>query len=109
MNDHMNFPALVDAIQQVHTQCAVQANRAVNMSLTIRNWVIGWYIREYEQKRCGSGPVWRSFARKIVRAFDCSRFQGTHRTVPAIVQAICFCVPWNVAGADRQFELAPIP
>ncbi len=45
----MNFSALVAAIRQVHEQCAVQATRAVNVSLTLRNWAIGWYIREYEQ------------------------------------------------------------
>lgn len=45
----MDFPALVSAIRQVHEQCAAQAGRAVNVSLTLRNWAIGWYIREYEQ------------------------------------------------------------
>ena len=45
----MNFAALVAAIQQAHEHCAAQANRAVNLGLTLRNWVIGWYVREYEQ------------------------------------------------------------
>ena len=45
----MNFTALVSAIRQVHEYCAGQAKRAVNVGLTVRNWVIGWYIREYEQ------------------------------------------------------------
>jgi len=45
----MDFSALVDAIQQVHEQCAAQAGKAVNISLTMRNWAIGLYIREYEQ------------------------------------------------------------
>ena len=44
----MNFPALVDAIRQVHEHCAAQATRAVNLSLTLRNWVIGGYIHHYE-------------------------------------------------------------
>jgi predicted nuclease of restriction endonuclease-like (RecB) superfamily len=39
----------VAAILQAHEQCVAQATRAVNVSLTLRNWVIGWYIREYEQ------------------------------------------------------------
>ena len=34
----MDFTALVDAIRQAHAQCAAQANRAVNVSLTLRNW-----------------------------------------------------------------------
>jgi predicted nuclease of restriction endonuclease-like (RecB) superfamily len=45
----LDFALLVDAIREVHEQSAVTASRAVNVALTLRNWVIGWYIREYEQ------------------------------------------------------------
>lgn len=45
----LDFPALVEAIRQVHEQCALRVKRAVNVGLTMRNWVIGAYIREYEQ------------------------------------------------------------
>lgn len=45
----LDFDALVAAIQQLHERCAAQAGRAVNVSLTVRNWAIGCHIREYEQ------------------------------------------------------------
>ena len=45
----MNFKKLVDSIQQIHDQLSDQACRAVNTSLTLRNWLIGLYIQEYEQ------------------------------------------------------------
>ena len=45
----LNFTALVDAIRQVHEQSTAVVNRTVNTTLTLRNWVIGGYIREYEQ------------------------------------------------------------
>ena len=44
----LNFTTLVDSIRQVHEHCAAQANRAVNLSLTLRNWVIGGYVHRYE-------------------------------------------------------------
>lgn len=44
----MNFSGLVAVIQQTHTVFSVQANKAVNVSLTLRNWCIGLYIAEYE-------------------------------------------------------------
>ncbi|NOQ23472.1 MAG: DUF1016 family protein [Candidatus Aegiribacteria sp.] len=44
-----NFENLVNVIRQTHEYMAIQAGRAVNISLTMRNWVIGCYIREYEQ------------------------------------------------------------
>jgi predicted nuclease of restriction endonuclease-like (RecB) superfamily len=44
-----NFEKLVGTIPQVHEEMAAQASRAVNVSLTLRNWLIGFYIAEYEQ------------------------------------------------------------
>jgi len=44
-----NFAALVEAVRLVHDQSAAVASRAVNVSLTMRNWLIGWHIYEYEQ------------------------------------------------------------
>jgi hypothetical protein len=45
----LDFEKLVGAIQQVHAELTAQASRAVNVSLTLRNWMIGCYINEYEQ------------------------------------------------------------
>jgi len=45
-----SFADLVHSIQQVHDELAIQASRAVNVSLTLRNWLIGRYIAEYELK-----------------------------------------------------------
>ncbi len=45
-----DFSALVVTITSVHRALAEQAARAVNISLTLRNWLVGAYIREYEQQ-----------------------------------------------------------
>ncbi|MBW2069584.1 MAG: DUF1016 family protein [Deltaproteobacteria bacterium] len=47
-SDVTNFSHLVSAIKSVHENLAAQAGRAVNISLTLRNWLIGAYIAEYE-------------------------------------------------------------
>lgn len=47
-NPKMNFNELTVAIKQVHDQLAAQASKAVNISLTLRNWLIGAYIAKYE-------------------------------------------------------------
>lgn len=44
----LDFATLVDAVRSVHEHCAAQASRAVNVSLTLRNWLIGAYVHEYE-------------------------------------------------------------
>jgi len=43
-----DFSTLVTAIHQVDENMAAQAGRAVNVSLTLRNWMIGAYIDKYE-------------------------------------------------------------
>ena len=50
MGSKLTFNELVASIQEVHEQLAAQAGKAVNVSLTLRNWVIGCYLREYEQR-----------------------------------------------------------
>lgn len=46
----MDYGALVAAIEQAHDQAQRQAVQAVNVALTLRNWLIGYYIVEYEQQ-----------------------------------------------------------
>lgn len=45
-----NFPLLISSIESVHNELQAAASQAVNKSLTIRNWLIGYYIVEFEQK-----------------------------------------------------------
>lgn len=49
MNKDLTFEKLVSSIKQVHEELAAHAAKAVNISLTLRNWIIGCYIYEYEQ------------------------------------------------------------
>lgn len=44
----LSFERLVATIGQAHADLAAQASRAVNASLTLRNWLIGFHIAEYE-------------------------------------------------------------
>ncbi|MEY5041047.1 MAG: hypothetical protein RLZZ414_586 [Bacteroidota bacterium] len=46
----MYFNNLVSVIEQTHHHFQQQAIKAVNVSLTIRNWLIGFYIVEFELK-----------------------------------------------------------
>jgi predicted nuclease of restriction endonuclease-like (RecB) superfamily len=46
----MNFELLIETISKTHSHFQQQAAKAVNVSLTLRNWLIGYYIVEFEQK-----------------------------------------------------------
>ena len=43
-----DFAGLVEAVGRVHEECAGAVARTINTTLTLRNWVIGYYIGEYE-------------------------------------------------------------
>lgn len=45
----MNFNLLVSSIEQTHQHFQQQASKAINVSLTLRNWLTGYYIVEFEQ------------------------------------------------------------
>ena len=45
----MRFNQLIDIISETHSTLQQKATSAVNQSLTVRNWLIGFYIVEFEQ------------------------------------------------------------
>jgi len=46
----MDYKLLVKIISQTHYNLLKSATKAINQALTIRNWVIGLYIIEFEQQ-----------------------------------------------------------
>lgn len=48
MSTEMTFRGLVEAVVQVHRETVAHAGRAVNLALTVRNFLIGMYIAEFE-------------------------------------------------------------
>ena len=107
----IDFSALVDSIRQVHAQCAVQANRAVNVSLTLRNWVIGWYVREYEQRGADRAKYGEALVDRLAEALktkglddmasrtlrQCRQFYSVYPTI------------WQTASAKSFSRLRPPP
>ncbi len=45
----MNFPQLTNNIQQTHDLLQNNAMRAINQNITARNWLVGYWIVEFEQ------------------------------------------------------------
>ena len=50
MNDVISFESLLGNVLQVHEITSTYAKGAVNQLLTVRNWMIGYYIVEFEQR-----------------------------------------------------------
>ena len=91
-----DFEKLVGTIRQVHEELAAQVGRAVNLSLTMRNWLIGAYIAEYELSgadRAGYGDgLLTELAKSLteLKVSNCNRRQlyrylRFYRSYPEIV------------------------
>src|SRR5437868_5176334 len=116
----MNFSSLIQIIQQTHTVFQQQAVSAVNRGLTIRNWLIGYYIVEFEQKgedRAAYGSKLReNIAEKItikgLTAPELSRCRQFYRAYPTIVgvitQELINLMPKNILGLPTQESKTPV-
>lgn len=93
------FDKLVSTISGIHESLANQAAKAVNISLTLRNWLIGFHIAEYElhgEDRADYGQKLFSELAKELQSVDVSNsrkrqlyyYLSFYRTYPQIVRTL---------------------
>ena len=74
MNTPLHFETLVSAIKHTHQHFQRQAVKAVNISLTVRNWLIGYHIVEFEQNGEEKAAYGTQLLKKI--ADRCQNIKG---------------------------------
>lgn len=119
---NFTFTALVDSIRQAHKYCAGQAGKSINISLTIRNWIIGYYIEEYERAgvdraRYGDrlmDTLSDALAKQGLMRCDrreLYRYRQFYLTYPQIVEAVTPQLPTvrkiALKSAQKQVESLP--
>jgi predicted nuclease of restriction endonuclease-like (RecB) superfamily len=98
-SEDLQLDGLVAAIRQTHATFSAQAGRAVNISLTLRNWFIGHHIAEYElhgSDRAGYGErLLEQLADRLgqaglkrLDARELRRFHQFYRGYPQIREAL---------------------
>ncbi|MDP3480582.1 MAG: PDDEXK nuclease domain-containing protein [Desulfoprunum sp.] len=112
-----SFAELTGAIQRVHDELAAQASRAVNISLTLRNWLIGCHIEEYE--RIGKDRA--EYGERLMDALaaeltalgvtrcdrrELYRYRQFYLTYPQIVEALTPQLEPFLSSRSRQHEAA---
>ena len=88
----MNFESLIGRINQVQDALQAQAAHAVNLSLTARNWLVGYYIVEFEQQgedRAKYGEnllnnIAKKLSRKGLEARRLREYRQFYRVYPQI-------------------------
>jgi hypothetical protein len=109
-----DFNALVSSIVHIHQESQAFAARAVNVSLTLRNWLIGWGIVEFEQEgadraaygdRLMDALSQRLAARGLPRVTsrELRRFRQFYQVYPQIWQSV---TPESQIGKSVNPQLA---
>jgi len=68
----MNFTSLIENIKAVHETLQSSVSKAINISVTIRNWMIGYFIVEFEQH----GEDRAAYGQKLLNKLE-ERFSGS--------------------------------
>ncbi len=126
-----DFNGLIGSIEAIHRELSAQASRAVNVSLTVRNWLIGCYIAEFELRGSDRAAYGDNLLDRLAarltdsgvstcdkrRLYQYLRFYHTYpeimRSLPAqsrklLPSSVAESVPEKVRSATAQFDTSLI-
>ena len=121
LQKELTFTGLIDSIKAVDLELAQQAGRAVNISLTMRNWLIGLYISEFELRgldRAGYGDRLLASLSAELEKFNVSacgkrqlyQYLRFYQTYPQIVRSLTaqlqHLVPEGITGIQGKVRSA---
>ncbi len=95
----MNFNQLIDRLKNVHERLATEAVRAVNAGLTVRNWLIGMHLYEFEQNGSDRAAYGEQLVERVAErlaaeglprtdARELRRYRQFYLTYPQIREAL---------------------
>ena len=98
-SDGADFAGLVASIARTHALFAAQASKAINVSLTLRNWLIGHHIAEYELQGADRADYGERLLERLaqqlgeaglrrIEARELRRFRQFYGTYPQIREAV---------------------
>ena len=81
----MDFNSLVGHINDVQEAFQAQAAHAINLSLTARNWLVGYYIVEFEQKGEDRAKYGDKLITRLAKNINC---KGVCATIGVFILSI---------------------
>ena len=99
--DKTDFNALVDQVQHVHDVTSSYAKGAVNQLLTARNWAIGYYIVEYEQRGKERAEYGDNLLEKLAKRIDC---KGLDRSMLNLCRTFYLKYPQICDSANHRLK-----
>ena len=113
----MNFESLIGRINQVQDVLQAQAAHAVNLSLTARNWLVGYYIVEFEQQgedRAKYGDnllnnIAKGLSRKGLEARRLREYRQFYRVYPQIGENVIDYLQKNAVASFNDQNILLLP
>jgi predicted nuclease of restriction endonuclease-like (RecB) superfamily len=75
-----NFTALVDLCRRTHDELQRRALRSVDIAMVVRNWLLGWYIVEYEQNGADRAEYGKRFFENLSAQLKLVNIEGSSAT-----------------------------
>lgn len=100
-----NLDHLVNAIQQTNHFFLEQAQRQVNRTLTMRNWIIGFYIVEYEQQGHDRAVYGGQLLQQLANGLKAARVKGLSFTTLHLCKQFYLTYPQILQAASEQFQI----
>ena len=100
----MKFKELGQTIQNIHNAFSRQAGRSVNIALTLRNWLIGFYIKEYEQNGQDRAEYGAYAIKKLAEVLKMSKIPSTAYTSLKQYRQFYEAYPQIGQAASGQFK-----
>ena len=97
---------LVQAIQKANQFFLNQVQRQVNTSLTLRNWVIGYYLAEYEQKGKDRAEYGGQLFEKLAMRLKKTGVKGLSFTVLHLCKQLYWTYPQILQEVNEELQLA---
>jgi predicted nuclease of restriction endonuclease-like (RecB) superfamily len=103
----LTLTALVEAIRNADTFIAARVGMAVNAGLTLRNWIIGFYIYEYEQHGTDRARYGENLLDVLSAKLSKAGIQGTAARTLRLYRQFCIMYPnirqTLIANSEWQF------
>lgn len=104
----MNFELLLQKLKYAHEALYASAAKSVNIALTLRNWVYGYYIVEFEQNGDDRAKYGEKLIRSIEKRLKDSGIKGMSFTNLNIYRQFYFTYPQIVQTLPELLKRLPI-
>jgi predicted nuclease of restriction endonuclease-like (RecB) superfamily len=100
----MKLDSLIGQIQITHSKMQLFAMRKINYALSIRNWIIGFYLVEYEQKGEDHAKYGERLYRTIADELKSRNIKGMSFTMLHTCKQFYQCYPQIVQSPTEQLQ-----